>query len=195
MFDHISKSKLKRIFVFKYIFQLIIVPFIMGLLFLVLALIVEFFMLGIDGVIDIFIKKYHLIGEIYFPVYPLYILFMYLINLLNILSVIPFIKLLVDCISKDDEETKEIEFSNAMPAYELQCIRQSKRFMCDTFSRKENNEVFIYDENKTKYRFYWNEKYGDKKRAEEIVHAKRLKITYFKRSKIIFRCEIIEYGD
>ena len=194
MFDHISKSKLKRIFVFKYIFQLILLPFIIGILVNVIFFIGASLRFGLDYAINYILGVHNFIIIDTFS-WVMFILFMYLINLLNILSVIPFIKLLVDCISKNDEETKEIEFSNAMPAYELQCIRQSKRFMCDTFSRKENNEAFIYDENKTKYRFYWNEKYGDIKKAEEIVHAKRLKITYFKRSKIIFRCEIIEYGD
>ena len=113
-------------------------------------------------------------------------------NLPNILSVVPFIKLLIDCMSKADEETKEIEVYNILPPYELQCLRQSKRFMSDTFSRKENIEMFIYDENKTKYRFFWNENYGEKVEESKICQAKRMRISYFKHSKIIFRCEILE---
>lgn len=33
--------------------------------------------------------------------------------------------------------------------------------MCDTFSGKKNAELLLYDENKNKYRFYWNENYGE----------------------------------
>ena len=94
--------------------------------------------------------------------------------------------------SKADEETKEIEVYNTLPPYELQCYRQSKRFISDTFSRKENIEMFIYDENKTKYRFFWNENYGEKVEESKICQAKRMRISYFKHSKIIFRCEILE---
>lgn len=196
MFNNISKNKLKIIVLFKYIFQLILAPLIMGIVFIFIALIIAFFISGfLDGLKIIFINKYPIFRGIELPGWSLLILFMYFINLLNILSIIPFIKLLLDCISKKDEETKEIEFANVMPPYELQCIRQSKRFMCDTFSRKNNVEVFIYDEHKTKYRLFWNEKYGDVKKEEEMSKAKRLKISYFKHSKIIFRCDVLEYDN
>lgn len=112
----------------------------------------------------------------------------------NIMSVIPSIKLLIDAFSKNDSETKEIEISKLFLPYELQCVRQSKRFICDTFSRKTNLEAFIYDENKKKYRFFWNESYSStyKDVDLEICRAKRLKISYYKRSRIIYACEILE---
>ena len=62
--------------------------------------------------------------------------------------------------------------------------------MCDTFSRKKNAELFLYDENKNKYRLLWNEKYGDDK-LEEVLDASKLRISYFKHSKIIFNVEVI----
>lgn len=62
--------------------------------------------------------------------------------------------------------------------------------MCDTFSRKKNAELLLYDENKNKYRFYWNENYGEL--DEKTLTEKRLKIRYFKRSKIIFFCEQVD---
>lgn len=194
MFEKISNNKFKCVIVLKYIAQLFVVPLIFGLVFLIIAFMLEIFIVGFYNAIDaIFLAKVHLSGDLYFPMWSLYILFMYFINLLNILSILPFCKLILDCILKNSEKTKEIELFNELPAYELQCIRESKRFICDTFSRKKNAELFIYDENKTKYRLFWNENYGSYEKAEQIIcDGKKLKISYFKRSKIIFRCELIE---
>ena len=191
MFEKISKNKLKMIFVFKYFFQLLLIPFLYGLLLILIALVISIFKHGVDYAIkEVFILNNF--GQMNLPSYVGLILVGFVPNLVNILSIIPFIKLIVDCISRDNEETKEIEFANIFPMYELQCIRQSKRFMCDTFSRKKNVEVFIYDEHKTKYRLFWNENYGDVEKEEEMSKAKRLRISYFKHSKIIFRCEVLE---
>ena len=127
--------------------------------------------------------------------YPwvLIVVAMYLINLPNILAVKPFIELIFDCLSKDNIKTAEIEFTKIMPMYELQCLRQSKRFMCDTFSRKKREEAFIYDQNNKKYRFFWNENYGDIEELKKLASAQILKISYFKCSKIIFDCQIVQF--
>ena len=168
-------------------------PFIFGLILNLISFVLGIIAFDLNYMMNYLFGKYT-IGKI--DVYGWFFAMacMYLINLMtNGLSILPFCKLILDCILKESEEMKEIELSNEMPPYELQCIRQSKRFMCDTFSRKRNVELFIYDEKKTKYRVFWNESYGSYKKAEQIIcDGKRLKISYFKRSKIIFRCELIE---
>ena len=191
MFEKISKRKLKGLMLWKYLFQLLLTPIILSILMNLLFFIEEWIRLGINRAISLIFHKHEFFGLII----PGGIGFSFLAivcNLVNILSVVPFIKLLIDCMSKADEETKEIEVYNTLPPYELQCYRQSKRFISDTFSRKENIEMFIYDENKTKYRFFWNENYGEKVEESKICQAKRMRISYFKHSKIIFRCEILE---
>ena len=193
MFDKISSKRLKLALVFKYIFQFLLEPFILGLVANLIWFIVGIIRFDLNYMMDFLFRKYIILGiEVY--VWVLVIGCMYLINFtINVLSILPFCKLILDCILKDSEITKEIELSNELPAYELQCIRESKRFTCDTFSRKKNAELFIYDENKTKYRLFWNENYGSYEKAEQIIcDGKKLKISYFKRSKIIFRCELIE---
>lgn len=191
MFDKISSKRLKLILVFKYFFQLIIVPIIIGFLTNLLGFIVGIIKFDLNYMMDYLFGKYIILGiEVYGWVLP--IVLGYVVGLANILSVLPFCKLILDCILKNSEETKEIELFNELPAYELQCVRESKRFICDTFSRKKNAELFIYDENKTKYRLFWNENYGSYEKAEQIIcDGKKLKISCFKRSKIIFSCELI----
>lgn len=192
MFDKISSKRLKLILVFKYFFQLIIAPIIIGFLTNLLWFIVGIIKFDLNYMMDDLFGKYIFLGiEVYGWVLP--IVLGYVVGLANILSVLPFCKLILDCILKNSEKTKEIELFNELPAFELQCVRESKRFICDTFSRKKNAELFIYDENKTKYRLFWNENYGSYEKAEQIIcDGKKLKISYFKRSKIIFRCELIE---
>ena len=193
MFDKISSKRLKRVLVLKYIVQLLVMPFIFGLILNLFMFILGIIVFDLDYMMNYLFGKYNIFGiDVYGWVFMMTL--MYLINLMtNGLSILPFCKLVLDCIFKDSEATKEIELSKELPPYELQCIRQSKRFMCDTFSRKRNVELFIYDENKTKYRVFWNESYGSYEKAEQIIcDGKRLKISYFKRSKIIFRCELIE---
>ena len=191
MFEKISKRKMKGLMLWKYVFQLLLIPIIMGILTGLLFFMVIWIRSGINDTISLVFDKFEFLG-INTNLWGGCIVCCYLINLLNILSVIPFIKLLIDCMSKADEETNEIEVSKSFLPYELQSIRQSKRFMSETFSRKKNIEMFIYDENKTKYRFFWNENYGEKIEESKIHQAKRMRISYFKHSKIIFRCEILE---
>ena len=193
MFDKISSKSLKRVLVLKYIVQLLGVPFVMGGGMLIILFTITT-LKGVDYAVDNFFYKYFKLGNLYIPLWFFTILsFGAVVIPTNILSVLPFCKLILDCIMQDSEVTKEIELSNELPAYELLSFRNSKRFMCDIFSRKRNVELFIYDENKTKYRIFWNESYGSNEKAEQIIcDGKRLRISYFKRSKIIFRCELIE---
>ena len=194
MFDRVNKTKFKRLLIWKYFFQLVIFPILVGLLYAVFAFFAEVAFRGWDTTV----RDMTEVVTIWFLTAPLIvnivIIWTAIALIVNILSVIPFIKLIIDTISKDDEITKEIEVTNVFLPYELQCVRQSKRFIWDTFSRKTNIECFIYDENKTKYRFFWNESYSStvKDADPEICRAKRLKISYFKRSRIIFRCEVTE---
>ena len=193
MFNKISSKQLKLIFVFKYMFQFLLAPLIAGIVGDLIWLILGIIAFDLNYTIDCLLTKYIICG-IEVSIWVLVIVCTYLLNLMaNVLSILPFCKLILDCIMQDSEVTKEIELSNELPAYELLSFRDSKRFMCDVFSRKRNAELFIYDEKKTKYRVFWNESYGSYEKAEQIIcDGKRLKISYFKRSKIIFRCELIE---
>ncbi len=181
MFEKISKEKFKKIILFKYTFQLILVHFILGTIGSIIIFVEEWIRLGWEGAIQSFFVE--------FPAYLLGYAISLFCGLTNILSVIPYCKLLVDCI-KGGEEERIITVEFLWPNYELQTIRESKRFVCDTFSRKKNAELLLYDENKNKYRFYWNENYGEL--DEKTLTEKRLKIRYFKRSKIIFFCEQVD---
>ena len=149
MFAKISKGDLRNVILFKYIFQLLIAPIIASFIMDILVILLEGFIYGFDECFSLF-------HEVAWgmPAWITLLLCWYLINLTNILSVVPFFKLIADSLSKDNVQTSEIEFTKIMPMYELQCIRQSKRFMCDTFSRKKNEEAFIYDQNNKKYRFF-----------------------------------------
>lgn len=194
MFDNIEKNKLKLIFFWKYFFQLIIFPLWMSLIIDLLMFIVEWIIRGWSMAVA-FMNGYETIIAISVPVWLLcFIAWSLFFILLNCLSILPFFKLLIDMFVKKDVITKEIEVKKLFFPYELQCIRQSKRFICDTFSRKTNVEIFIYDKNKKKYRFFWNEKYSTnvKNAMDELFVAKRMKISYLKYSKIVVDCEIIE---
>ena len=175
MFEKISKEKFKKIILFKYTFQLILIHFILGTI-VSLIIFVE------EAIQSFFVEE---------PTYLLgYAISLFGAGLANILSVIPYCKLIADCI-KGGEEERIIIVGSWWYNYELQTLRGSKRFMCDMFSRKKNVELLLYDQNKNKYRFYWNENYGggfDEKKLTE----KRLKIRYFKRFKIIFSCEQVD---
>lgn len=193
MFDNINKLKLRNIILFKYCFQLIIFPVIEGIFMMALFFLIMLIAFDLEYSINMLSNKSIFLGIESYP-WVLIVVAMYLINLPNILAVKPFIELIFDCLSKDNIKTAEIEFTKIMPMYELQCLRQSKRFMCDTFSRKKNEEALIYDQNNKKYRFFWNEKYGNIEELKKLANAQILKITYFKRSKIIFDCQIIQFA-
>lgn len=194
MFDKVKKERFKWLIAYKYFAQLVIAPVVAGLIVDGILFIGFTIIAGVAQAEQTFVKplqigrlkiKFWICGCFEFASFVI---------LPNLLSVIPSIKLLIDAFSKNDSETKEIEISKLFLPYELQCVRQSKRFICDTFSRKTNLEAFIYDENKKKYRFFWNESYSStyKDVDLEICRAKRLKISYYKRSRIIYACEILE---
>ena len=195
MFEKISKKKMKRLMLWKYIFQFLIVPLIISVIVIVGSGIIRALLFGFSEMVEMLLSdKYRLFiiagGEV--PLIVIFLVYFYLIDFANILSIGPFIKLIVDCICKDDEKTKEIEISAVKPASELQGGKRSKRFACDIFSKKENLELLLYDGKREKYRFFWNENYGEKIEESKIHQAKRMRISYFKHSKIIFRCEILE---
>ena len=179
-------GKLKALLIYKYFFQLFIVPIVFDIIIFILIISFQ----GYQKFCNDIMQVTDILGV---PVHSLTIgiLFGFLINLVNILSIIPFIKLIADCFTKDDIKEKIIDFNNFFPIYELQCIRQSKRFMCDTFSKKENIEIFIIDENKKKYRLFWNESYGDIGEYKKVEKAQRIKMKYLKHSRIIVDCEAI----
>lgn len=193
MFDNINKEKLRNIILFKYCFQLIIYPIIFGLIIMLVAFFTMLIVFDLEYSVSMLFGKSVLFG-VEFDSWWCCFALSGIINLINILSVVPFFKLIADSLSKDNVQTSEIEFTKIMPMYELQCLRQSKRFMCDTFSRKKNEEALIYDQNNKKYRFFWNEKYGNIEELKKLANAQILKITYFKRSKIIFDCQIIQFA-
>ncbi len=182
MFANISKQKIKKIIVLKYTFQLILIHFVLGTICSIVVFLEEWIRLGWEEAI----QSYFIEFPAYFFGYALSLF----CGLANILSVLSFFKLIADCL-KGGEEERNIALQNVLPNYELQTIRESKRFMCDTFSRKKNLELLLYDENKNKYRFYWNESYGELD-ENKLFEAKTLRIKYFPRSKIIFSCEIID---
>lgn len=182
MFENVSKQEFKKIIVFKYTFQLILIHIVLGTSCSVVIFIEEWIRLGWEDAIQSFF--------IDFPAYIFGYALSLFCGLANILSVIPYFKLILDSL-KGGEEERIITVQNLCLNYELQTIREKKRFMCDTFSRKKNLELLLYDENKNKYRFYWNESYGELD-EKKLFEAKTLRIKYFPRSKIIFSCEIID---
>lgn len=185
MFEDISKQKLKKIIVYKYFFQLILIHAVLGTILSAICFLVVVILSGWKDNIDIqnFFSNVFGIGFGY--------LLSFFCGLANIFSVVPFIELILDCL-KGGETERIITVQSICPNYELQTIREKKRFMCDTFSRKKNAELLIYDQDKNKYRLYWNENYGtlDEKLFAENS-KQQLMIRYFSRSKIIFSCNIV----
>lgn len=181
MFENVSKQKFKKIIVFKYTFQLILVHTILGTVCSIIIFLEEWIRLGwTAALLSYFVN---------FPGYICGYILSLFCGLANILSVIPYYKLILDCL-KGGEEERIITVRNIIPNYELQTIREKKRFMCDTFSSKKNAELLLYDESNNKYRLYWNENYGIF--DEKMLTKNTLIIRYFKRSKIIFSCDVKE---
>lgn len=187
MFENVSTKKLRKNIFFKYLFQIFVFPIFIILLFIGLFILCSWCMVDFDYAISQLISKdgSHLYG------WTIVCLFAIILCLPNIFSFITFVKLAIDCLSTNAEVSREIELKNIVPCYELQCLRQNKRFICDTFSKKKNKELILYDINKKKYRLFWHEKYGDYKSFEETLKADKIKIKYFKHSKIIFMCEML----
>ena len=97
MFEKISKEKFKKIILFKYTFQLILVHFILGTIGSIIIFVEEWIRLGWEEAIQSFFVEE--------PTYLLgYAISLFGAGLANILSVIPYCKLLVDCIKGGEEE-------------------------------------------------------------------------------------------
>lgn len=183
-----SVKQLRKNFFWKYVFQLFLVPVIFGI-FVELLFVGIKLLLGEGNEIfkDLFIdSKFAIYGWVWGFIFAI------LINFSNSLSLPTFIKLLYDCIKRHEIEAT-IKINKLFPIYELQSIRQKKRFICDTFSRKANVEIYIYDEDGKKYRFLWNENYGGNSEDVErvLLEDVAIKIRYMKYSKIIVSCKMI----
>lgn len=192
MYNKITPQKLKWLYIFKYFFQLIIYPLFLGGTFLGAAFTIFWIRDGYDqACLSCLHDSISFLGIKNVNSAVGFILMGGVLNVINILSVIPFIGLIEDLFTKNVIE-KEITFASVFPMIELQGFRESKRFMRDTFSRKDNSEVFVIDENKKYYRLLWNENYGSKAEFEKFEKAERLKIQYLRHSRIIVGVEVLE---
>lgn len=196
MFDLIDNKKYRLVLLCKYTFQLIITPLMTGILVVLPIFMVE---LMIKNGFENAVKSMSETSMLW--IIPIsgwsgsILLGSFITILANLLSIKIFISLILDCLSKK-VFTKKIKFVKFLSAYELQGARNKKRFFCDTFSRKKNMEIFIYDENKKKYRLFWNENYSTVKDVpDEFFDSKQLRITYFKYSRIICDVEILDQNE
>ena len=198
LFDNIDKNKCKRVFFWKYCYQLVIMPTFYGLIASVCIFIFEVAYAGWDvAVADLFLTPVN----IWFVSGSIFFIFQIVITLLDILaqflSLQTFINLVIDLIFGNNDKSKDIEFIRMNVPYEF--FVESPNYMnfsCDRFSKKKHLSLYLYDENNKKYRFFWNEKFSTMPLSqvkEEIYKASRLRISYFKHSKIIFKCEVIQY--
>lgn len=191
MYNKITLQKLKWLYIYKYFFQLFLAPIISGVIYIIIFFTVTVFTNGKEQAITDFFGKPQ---DSLFGIHNgciITLIFSYILNIPNILSCIPFIGLIEDLFTKKVIE-KEITFASVFPMIELQGFRESKRFMRDTFSRKDNSEVFVIDENKKYYRLLWNENYGSKAEFEKFEKAERLKIQYLRHSRIIVGVEVLD---
>ena len=192
MYNKITPQKLKWLYIYKYFFQIFLLPIISGVIYIIIFFTVTVFTDGKEQAITDFF------GKSQDPLFWIHngciitLIFSYILNAVNILSFIPFIGLIEDLLTKKAVIEKEITFASVFPMIELQGFRESKRFMRDTFSRKDNSEVFVIDENKKYYRLLWNENYGSKVEFEKFEKAERLKIQYLRHSRIIVGVEVLD---
>ena len=192
MFSRITKKELRRDLIYKYFFQLFLVPIISGVIYIIIFFTVYAFKNGQEQAINDFFGKAQ---DSLFGIHNgciITLIFSCILNVVNILSVIPFIGLIEDLFTKNSVIEKEITFASVFPLIELSSYFGPHRFICDTFSRKDNSEVFVIDENKKYYRLLWNENYGSKAEFEKFEKAERLKIQYLRHSRIIVGVEVLE---
>lgn len=187
MFEKISGKHLSRLFLWKYIFQLLIAPLCLSVCACAICLIV----LSIKNGFFVAVKEMFGNNGRLNDLQAITIV-MYFCNLLNICSLPMCIKLIFDCI-KNQEVEQVTKITKLFPCIELPTVRQKKRFICDTFSKKKNVEIYVYDEAGKKYRFFWNENYGGSSEEVErvLLEEVTVKIKYLKYSKIIVACEIL----
>ena len=189
MFEKISNKWLKRLFLWKYFFQFFITPLFLWMLFIGPIII----LLGaLKGFYDTIILFFAINGNGKMNGSQAFLLVMYFCSFPGIASIPTFIKLIFDCI-KNQEVEQVTKITKLFPCIELPSLRQKKRFTCDTFSKKKNVEIYVYDEAGKKYRFFWNENYGGSSEEVErvLLEGVTVKIKYLKYSKIIVACEIL----
>ena len=191
MFSKVSTKKIKCDLLYKYFFQIFLLPIISGVIYIIIFFTVTVFTDGKEQAITDFF------GKSQDPLFGIHngciitLIFSYILNAVNILSFIPFIGLIEDLFTKNVIE-KEITFASVFPMIEISSYFGPHRFICDTFSRKDNSEVFVIDENKKYYRLLWNENYGSKAEFEKFEKAERLKIQYLRHSRIIVGVEVLD---
>jgi len=187
MFENVTCKKLRRLLLLKYVFQLFVFPLFCVIINIIISVFIIGIKYGFDTVIDWFYPDKN---GLTLPLTSVEV--MYTINIVNILSLRTLVLLMLDCITRKEEQ-REIKVKKIFVFYELQSVRQSKRFICDTFSRKKNIEIYLYDESNKKYRFLWNENYGgNEETAGVVLDCVPLRIKYLKYSKIITSCEVVE---
>lgn len=187
MFEKISGKRLKRLFLWKYFFQFFITPLCLSVCACAICLVV----LSIKNGFFMAVKEtFGNIGSL--NGLQAITMVMYFCSFPGIASIPTFIKLIFDCI-KNQEVEQVTKITKLFPCIELPSLRQKKRFTCDTFSKKKNVEIYVYDEAGKKYRFFWNENYGGSSEEVErvLLEGVTVKIKYLKYSKIIVVCEIL----
>ena len=192
MFSKVSTKKIKCNLLYKYFFQLFLAPIISGVIYIIIFFTVTVFTNGKEQAITDFFGKAQ---DSLFGIHNgciITLIFSYILNIPNILSCIPFIGLIEDLLTKKAVIEKEITFASVFPLIEISSYFGPHRFICDTFSRKDNSEVFVIDENKKYYRLLWNENYGSKAEFEKFEKAERLKIQYLRHSRIIVGVEVLD---
>lgn len=197
LFDNIDKNKCKRVFFGKYFFQVIIVPAIEGFIMFILTLIADIIIKGRNNAFNS-LNEHITLGFISGPYWIVaFVVWSLLWMLPQCLTLLSFFNLIIDLIIKNSNKCKNIEFTGMNVPYEFFAESlYDMNFSCDRFSKKKHLSLYLYDENNKKYRFFWNEKFSTiplSQVKEEIYKASRLRISYLKHSKIIFRCEVIQY--
>lgn len=184
MLHKISSKQLRKKLLFKYFYQFFFAVLLYGTIVTLIFFFIDLIRLGYPKVVrHFFVEEPWYIGG--------YVGVLFCIILGNMLSIFPFIKLMVD---KTERATKKyIEVINIFPNFELNGMLEKKRFIYDTYSKKKNAEILLYErENgkKKKYRLFLHEDWGDVDKFAEILQRNsRFKITYLKYSRIIVEIE------
>ena len=187
MFEKISGKRLSRLFLWKYFCQFFIDPLCLSVCACAICLVVLSIKNGFFVAVKEMFGNSGNLNDL-----QAITMVMYITNLVNALSVITSIKILIDIMQFHEIEITT-KITKLFPCIELQGLRQKKRFACDTFSKKKNVEIYVYDEAGKKYRFFWNENYGGSSEEVErvLLEGVTVKIKYLKYSKIIVACEIL----
>jgi len=188
VFGNISGKKLLRRLLIKYMFQLLIAPLCASFIISIIFFVLVGFIKGFDVVTHEMFSNETKLNDVKIITIGAYII----IDLMNVLSLLTSIKLVSDCVGYCEIEA-EIKIVKLFYFIELQGCFRNKRFICDTFSKKINQELYVYDEAGKKYRFIWNDSYGgnSEKVTRILTEEVPVKIRYLKHSKIIVACDIV----